>query len=312
MEGARDAVMAEAASSYLAALSARDVVAAYAQQVEALEAELGRTELLLSEGKSPRVSVLRARAALSETRAGLETAAEQLGLAVRRLIRVSGLPADRVDPDALVEVVPGGAPVPDRDTLVARALVGNPRLAEAEDRVAAAAAAVTAARAAYFPRVELSGRYSAFGSASTDPALEWQAGVQVSYPLFTGGARGHGVERASARARVAESERSLAARSVADAVDAALAAYRSAQARVEALEAAVAQSAEVARIEALALESGAGAQTDYLGAEAALLRARAGLAEARHAVVDARVRLAQATGDLDEAWLARLTGEVER
>jgi outer membrane protein TolC len=136
--------------------------------------------------------------------------------------------------------------------------------------------------------------------------------VEVSYPLFTGGARSRGVERAAAQARAAEADIRLAARSVADGVDAGLAAYRSARARVEALEAAVAQSAEVARIEALALATGAGTQTDYLSAEAALLRARAGLAEARHAVIQARVELARATGELDAAWLSRLTEEVER
>jgi outer membrane protein len=171
---------------------------------------------------------------------------------------------------------------------------------------------VDVARATFLPRIDLSGRYSAFGSASTSPAYEWQTGVQVSYPLFVGGARSHGVERAEAAASAADAELRQAERSVADAVDAALAAYRSASARAEALEAAVAQSTEVARIEALALEAGSGVQTDYLRSEAALLRARAGLAEARHSVIVARVRLAQITGRLDDPWLARYTEGVEQ
>jgi outer membrane protein TolC len=310
-ESAEDQVVAEAVDAYLAGLSARDLRRAYGEQVAALESELERTELLLAEGRAPRVAVLRARAALSEARAGLESSDQRLRLALRRIVRISGLPPERVDGAPLVEVAEG-APVPDRATLVARALEGNPALAEARDRAAVAGTAVQAARSAYLPRVSLAGRYSAFGSASTDPALEWQAGVEVSYPLFTGGARSRGVERAAAQARAAEADVRLAARSVADGVDAGLAAYRSARARVEALEAAVAQSAEVSRIEALALETGAGTQTDYLSAEAALLRARAGLAEARHAVIQARVELARATGELDAAWLSRLTEEVER
>jgi outer membrane protein TolC len=98
---------------------------------------------------------------------------------------------------------------------------------------------------------------------------------------------------------------------VEDAVDAALTAYRSASSRALALEAAVAQSAEVARIEALALEAGAGVQTDYLRAEADLLSARAALAEARHGAAAARVRLARATGRLSVEGLGDLLVEVK-
>jgi hypothetical protein len=84
------------------------------------------------------------------------------------------------------------------------------------------------------------------------------------------------------RRRRGPSGRELAERAVADAVDAALLAYRLGAARVEALEAAVAQSAEVARIEALALARGRGSRRTTSRAEAELLRARAALAEARH------------------------------
>jgi outer membrane protein TolC len=312
VRAARDAVVADAVSSYLSALSAREVREAHRRQVTALSAERTRAQLLYEEGKAARVAVLRSEAALSEARAGLETVGEELRLALRRLARVSGLPAERIHATALVELSPRGLDVPPRDELVRRALDANPRLVEARDRVAAAGLAVGAARAAFLPRIDLSGRYSAFGSASTDPVLEWQTGVQVSYPLFTGGARAHGVERAEASAGAAEAELRQAERSVADGVDAALAAFQSARSRVAALEAAVDQSAEVARIEALALETGAGVQTDYLRAEAALLRARAGLAEARHMVVLARTRLARTTGELDERWVARLTEGAER
>lgn len=299
----RDGVIAEAITAYLAVLTGREVASAHGRMVAALDAERSRTELLLSEGKAPRVAVLRAEAALSEARAAEEAASEDLRLAVHRLVRVSGLDPARVRADALVDIRLTDTSVPGREALLAAALEANPRLAESRDRVAAAELGVAAARGAFLPTVELSGGYSAFGGASTDPVLEWQGGVQVSYPIYAGGARSRGVERARALAEAAVEEARMAERSVEDAVDAALMGYRSASARVEALEAAVAQSEEVSRIEALALASGAGVQTDYLRAEASLLRARAALADARYAMVEARVRLAQATGQLDEDWL---------
>ena len=76
-------------------------------------------------------------------------------------------------------------------------------------------------------------------------------------------------------------------------------------ARIAALQSAVEQSAEVARIERLALEVGSGTQSDYLDAEANLLRARADLIEARHAEISARVELARVLGELSPEWLAR-------
>lgn len=308
----RDRVVMEATRAYLTALSARDIRLAHVLQVEALEAELGRARLMHAEGSSPRVALLRAEAALSQARAEREAADQNVRLALSRLTRLTELPADRVRAESLVGTTSAGPPLPGRDQLVALAMASNPALIEGRARVAAAELGVGAARGAFLPSVDLSARYSAFGSASTDPALEWQAGVQVSYPIFTGGARARRVEAAEALAGGARAELRAGERAVADAVDAALLVFRSAGARVTALEAAVEQSAEVARIEALALDAGAGIQTDYLRAEAALLRARAGLAEARRSVLEARVVLARATGELDERWLARLTEEVVR
>ncbi|MDO8667184.1 MAG: TolC family protein, partial [Gemmatimonadales bacterium] len=70
-----------------------------------------------------------------------------------------------------------------------------------------------------------------------------------------------------------------------------------------ALRSAVEQSEEVARIERLSLEVGSGTQTDYLDAEANLLRARASLIEARHAEISARIELARIAGELSPDWI---------
>lgn len=318
VEAASHGVIAEAVSSYLGASTADEVARAHGELVRALEAERSRAALLFEAGRIPRVSVLRAEAALSRARADLEAVGAEREVAFRRLARVTGLGMERLAvglesmlPDAAPPEPAGGAPG-SRDALVETALARHPELGRARGRAAAAGAMVDGARSAYLPRIGVAGRYSAFGSAETAPRPEWNAGVQVSWAAFTGGARGRAVDRAEAEARVAEADVALVARQVEEAVDRALAAYRAARARTEALEAAAAQSAEVARIEALALDAGAGVQTDYLRAEAELLQVRAGLAEARSAVLEARVRLAQATGSLTVAWVLELTGEGDR
>lgn len=310
MSAARDWTMAAAAAAYLAVLTAAEVRSAHSHRVTALETERARSALMFEAGRAPRVAVLRTEAALSRARAELASADERHELAIRQLARVSGIEAGRIRSATLVDLGPDIVGSVDRDVLVARALESNPLLRQADRRVAAAEARVAAARSAYLPRIAVVGRYSAFGSLATDVQPEWNAGFQVDYPLFTGGARTRAVEEARAEAAVAEQEARLTERDVAEAVDRAVVALRSAQARVVALDAAIAQTAEVARIEALALEAGAGVQTDYLEAEADLLEARAARAEARHEVLDARIRLALATGELTTDWLETMT-EVE-
>jgi outer membrane protein TolC len=95
----------------------------------------------------------------------------------------------------------------------------------------------------------------------------------------------------------------LAELEVEEKVDDALAALAEAGARREALELGLSQSREVARIEALALEAGAGVQTDYLKAQADLFRVRAALVQARHGEILARLQLARVMGELTQEWI---------
>jgi outer membrane protein, multidrug efflux system len=78
----------------------------------------------------------------------------------------------------------------------------RPDVAEAERRVAAANAQIGVARAAYFPRFEISGA-AGFNStrASTwlsAPSLFWSLGPQVSVPIFEGGRLRAQTDRAKA------------------------------------------------------------------------------------------------------------------
>jgi outer membrane protein TolC len=282
------------------------VVEAHDTMVISLGSELRRAGQLFDEGRAPRVQVLRAEAALSRASADREAAAARSELAVHRLVRVSGLPAERVAAARLVPVEPAPGPVPDRAEVLAIARRANPSVARATARASAAAAGVTAARSAWLPRLSIGGTYSTYGASNLAFAPEWNLGVQVAYPLFTGGSRLRAAERAAAELDAAMAELAVVERQVEDGADAMLVAHRTALARATALEAAVAQSAEVARIEALALEAGAGLQTDYLRAAAELLVARAELAEARRAVAEAHIGLARAMGRLDPERVADL------
>jgi outer membrane protein TolC len=126
----------------------------------------------------------------------------------------------------------------------------------------------------------------------------------IAYPVFTGGARSSAVSRAGAFATAAREEVRLSEMQTREAVDRALGAVEAASSRTVAVTRAVEHLSEVTRIERLALDAGAGTQTEYLRAEADLLTARASLIEARHTTILARVELARIVGELSPDWLA--------
>jgi outer membrane protein TolC len=127
--------------------------------------------------------------------------------------------------------------------------------------------------------------------------------VEVTWPVFTGGARSASVRRATADAAAARAELDAARRREDMEVDAAVAAIAEADARLEALQAAVAQWTEVSRIESLALDAGSGEQRDLLQAQVGLFESRAGTAAARQEAILARIRLARAQGTLNREWI---------
>jgi outer membrane protein len=305
MDATEQGVAARATLAYLRVLTLQEVLQAHDLRRQALESEQARVTQMLNQGKAARVQLLRAQAALSQAAAARETTASQLELAVRDLGRLLGISPDRVRAAGLRTVRWSGAPPPTRSVLLEQAHSTNPALRRARQSLEAAHAGTAEARARFFPSIGLAARQAEYGTASGDFKGEWNAGVQVSYALFSGGARLKALDRASAQRRTAEDALSLQELSVQHDVDAALTSLASAQAQVRALTAGVAQFQEVARIEHLSLEAGAGVQTDYLTAEAELLQARASLAQARHAVIAAHVELAQAVGDLSAGWIER-------
>jgi outer membrane protein TolC len=310
LESARQALLVEVVRRYAAVLVARELESAHGARASTLEQERERAARLLEQGRTARVSVLRAQAALSGARAELSAAATHTELAERELARVMGVRAGSLRGVVLAtaEVTAALAPGPAAPLAAAPSRGGavgvNPELTRLAAHAAAGRAAVAEARAEWWPRLQLGGRYVQYGSGAGSAAGEWQAGFQLSYPLFTAGSRAAGEARAVAAWRTAEAELALAELRVAEAVDRAAAAARAAGERAVAWRAAVEQSEEVARIERLALDTGGGVQTDYLAAEAELLRARAALTEARYAELVARVELARAVGELTVEWLA--------
>lgn len=302
---------AQVVNAYLRVLATRDELAAQDQRLAALNAESQRTMQLLAQGKAARVDALRVDAEAKRARADRIASAAQVDIAEHQLGQLAGVPFEAVHAAPLVALTLADTSLAadttgtGREPLVRQALSHSPDILELEQRVRAAGAGLAAARAAWLPQLRANGAYIDYGSGSWSFAPQWQVGVTLSYPIFTGGGRVSAIRRAAADDRAAEEQLRGARLSVEQGVDQALAALREAHARVAALQSAVQQSEEVARIERLSLDVGSGTETDYLDAVAKLLSARAGLIEARHAEISARVELARMTSELSRDWLAR-------
>ena len=299
-EAARQGALDRTVEAYLAVLTARDVVVAETAHREELEAERDRVSRFLAEGAAAEIELLRAEAELSAATAEESAAGARLELAESTLARLLDVPSTSLAGEPLVDVsLSGSADLALDEPL----LEGHPTITAARGRAESARAAARSARAAWLPVVRATAALVEYGGGSAPYLNEWQAGLQVEYPLFTGGSRSGAADRAEAEARVAEADLERIRRDLLLMVDAARSAETEARSRTAALSAAVDRFEELARVEALALDEGVGVQRDFLRAQAGLLEARTGLAEARRAAVRARVRLARAIGRLTPGWI---------
>jgi len=300
---ATQALLSQLAQSYLRVLATRELVAAHRARVEAMASERSRAAQTFEQGRAARLVLLRADAALSSAASDTVQATSQLQHAERTLARLLTQDPDALRGRPLAPVRSDAVPPAERTAPLTLALAHNAEVQRARAQVAAAERTQAEARAAWLPRLQLAGRFTEYASSQGVETGEWQGGVQLGYPLFTGGARLAAGDRAQAELVAARADLAALELRVADAVDAALSAWAAAHAQVAALTAVLAQAQEVVRVEQLALRQGAGVQSDYLLAEAEVFRARAALAQARYTEVGARVELARATGELSVPWL---------
>jgi outer membrane protein TolC len=302
-------LVAEVSAAYLNVISSMELLVAAERQRVALRAEEERVGQFLSEGKAARVDLLRVQASLSQGEATEISIRSRLEVAQGRLARLSGLREDQIRDRGLAQVALRTSPVEPMPAALDRAREASPELARGRQQLAGAAAGVREANAMWLPSLHLTGAYSNFGALDGGHVQEWQGAVQISYPLFTGGAREGGRAKAVAEERKAAEALRRMELAVEEGVQEAMALVAESQSRREALERAVEQAEEVARIEALALEVGAGVQTDFLRAQAEFFQSQASLTEARHSESLAGIRLARVLGDLSLEWV-RETMEV--
>ncbi|QEZ47110.1 efflux transporter outer membrane subunit [Cupriavidus oxalaticus] len=200
--------------------------------------------------------------------------------------------AHRFDDDHVLRDVRPGLP--------SDLLANRPDIVAAEHQLAAANANIGAARAAFFPRIALTG---SIGTASleldslfTGPNRAWSFGPTLSLPIFDGGRNRSNLQLAEVRRdqAVVQYEKAIqsAFRDVSDALNARAQLAR----QVTDLQATLDLQAERARLAKLRYDNGATPYLEVLDAQRDLLAAQQLLVQTRRALLSSRVALYTALG----------------
>ncbi len=170
------------------------------------QTQLNRAQALYDAGKTTETDVLRARVLVAQAREELEQAKNQYDIALEDLALEIGqdeLPAEPIKPES------PQSPAEELNQLYQLGLEHRLDLDKAKQALQAEKQRVEVERADFFPRLSLEGQYSRTDEDQLfqDEKEDWQASLQLSYPLFTGGQRR--AELAQARSKHTQAEASL-------------------------------------------------------------------------------------------------------
>ena len=288
-EEARRAVqislVAQVASTHLALLADDELLRVARDTVATREQSLDLVRLRVKHGASSDADLRQAESLLETARVALVQAQRQRALDDNALVQLLGrpLPADLPPAPTLAQAIASGGLQELPVGLPADVLLRRPDVRQAEQQLVAANANIGAARAAFFPRITLTG---SAGQASGALSALFQAGhaawsfvPQLVMPLFDAGRNQANLQAATVArdVAVAQYERAVQAafRDVADALAgrATLAEQRAAQARL------VQAEGERTRLAELRWRGGVASHLEWLDAQRSLLAARQALVQ---------------------------------
>lgn len=299
------ALVAEVANAYLTLMADQERLALAQQTLASQQRSLTLSESRVKAGAAAGLDLYQARTTVETARADAAAYTAQVALDQNALTLLAGatVPADLLPPAGLTGVTAlreVGAGLPS-DLLYRR-----PDVLAAERTLQASNANIGAARAAFFPRITLTGQA---GSASNSlsglfesGSGTWSFAPSVSLPIFNGGANRANLEvaRVNRDIGVAQYEKTIqvAFREVADA----LAQRGTVDQRLNAQQQLVEASAKSYRIYEARYKNGADTYQNALIAQRALYAAQQGLISVRLAEQASRVTLYKVLGG---GWQAR-------
>lgn len=199
------ALLSSVANQYLAMLAFDDALAVTRATLVTAEESLRITSLKFDVGTGSELDLRQSEGVVEQARANLETEARLRAQAENGLVLLVGepLPEDLppglpLNSQALLADIPAGLP---SDLLTRR-----PDIAAAEQLLLAANANIGAARAAFFPRVTLTGNAGTLsptlGGLFKPGSGAWSFAPQITLPIFQGGQNVAALDLAQVQKRI--------------------------------------------------------------------------------------------------------------
>lgn len=300
--------------AYFGLLLAEENVAVSAAQKAAVQEQLARSKARFEVGKGRVTDVEESQARYDSVVASEIAAIAQLDQARAQFTEVTGLPpANLAGYGARFVAVP---PSPDDlGAWTSRALDGNYGVIARRSQVEIAAAEIEKHRLAGRPTVDLVASYGDKGQAGglsplayPERASSTSIGLQVSIPLYAGGAYNSKERESRAKHRQAESELAAARRDARLQTRDAFNSVKSGAARIVALDQSVVSASTSLESTIAGRDVGTRTTSDVLDAQQRFYNAQLDLARARYDYLLGRVKLASAAGSLAQDDLRALNG----
>jgi multidrug efflux system outer membrane protein len=294
-------LVSDAASDYFALLELDLQLQITQQTIKTQEDSVKLTKFRVEHGVATKLDVLQAQQVLDSADATVpdlerQIAQEENAISILLGNYPQGVPRGRpLVEQPLPPEVPPGLP----SSLIER----RPDIREAEEKLVAANAEIGVAKAEFFPQISLTGsgggsfgRSSAFSGLMSSQLGIWSYGLQVSQPLFTGGALTGNLRFAKSENQQAViAYRQAIQRAFGDVSDALIGYEKLHQVRVR-QEVTVADLQESVRLSILRYKGGTTTYLEVLDGQRSLFSAELVLAQARGTECQSLVQLYRALG----------------
>lgn len=297
---ALNSILADVQARYYAVLLARESIDVQEELVRLREASLKSEEAKLQAGSVSRFNVLRAEVALSNSRAPLIRARNDLRIAREELKRALGIEGKNEEtPDVKGDFTFSPVLVQLDDSL-AKAQQQRPELKRLELVREAAKKGVRIQQAQYYPNVQAYAGYGVQGArfGGANKTEGWEAGLTGQWNLFDSFRTQGAVEAARSASESARISLSEVKEAVDIEVRRAFSSLQEAQELADASRMVVNQAKESVRLAQARFDVGSATQLDVLESQVALTEARTNEVTALHNYNLALLQLRRAMGEL--------------
>jgi outer membrane protein TolC len=205
LKDARDLVVLATGNAYLQAIAGAARVETSEAQVESAKALYNKAVAQQQAGVAPAIDTLRAQVEYQTRQQQVIQAANDFAKQKISLARVIGL-APRQEFELAERAPYDPVPIPDVETSVQRAYTMRSDYKAAHDRLVAAQLERSAARAGYYPTLDVAGNYGEIGATPGDVLPTYTVMGTLNVPIFQGGKVHGDVLKADAALRQAEAQ----------------------------------------------------------------------------------------------------------